>query len=348
MFEDNREPYEIYDRNWLGSVLAAEDLRELSDEDEVRLRTWLSSFQAAEVRTDGRPDLRTLLREAFVEELHKAGIFEGRIAELGGPNNSFARDLPDYDFTFLSLYPVQDRPEVVVADITQRSDLPSESFDAIFSVSVLEHVSKPWRAAEEMTRLLKVGGLSFHAAPFSYFYHGAPADFWRYTPDALTTIFSSLRPVVTDFFGANRRRDNRGSASNAVDRDGGSSFAVDALGGWRENWYSIYAGIKDPAYLSDRLIAAQRQVVVNLMKVLVGAGGEPVEAAKTIANTVACLTVNQDHELSRVEPGAGMRYTEEEVLEIWRTRSAATVMPSYSRFVMARMAGLDPSSQAAS
>ena len=188
----------------------------------------------------------------FTKYLLGAGIKTGKICEIGGPYNSFAQYMPDYEFEYISLYPDKNFNNIVVADASDCDYIPDEKYDAIFSVSVFEHIQKPWLAAKNLVRLLKPGGICYHSAPFSYFYHGAPADFWRFTPDAFKVLFSELRPLKAEFFGRNRRRDNRGSKFNRVDRDGGSEFSVDAFGGWRENWSTIFVGQKDNNYLNEK------------------------------------------------------------------------------------------------
>jgi SAM-dependent methyltransferase len=268
-----------YDPSLVERILGEGKSSDISAEDWSNLKSWLSAIKAQDTLnsrkiekapqvTDNKNEIkaRRKLQTTFEKVLSDFNITSGRVAEIGGPFNSFGPSMPNFEFQYLSLYPVKGRDDVLVADITQCDYLESEQFDVIFSVSVLEHVSKPWLAAEQMSRLLKPGGIMFHSAPFSYFYHGAPADFWRYTPDAMRLIFSELEPISAEFNGMNRRRDNRGSPSNAVDKDGGAAFAVDAFGGWRENWSTVYVGRKNPEWLAAKMERHRLQLVLNLIK----------------------------------------------------------------------------------
>lgn len=304
----------------------------------------VTHFEAALARERGDIDklgFRDFLRRDFQSLLAAHGITSGTICEIGGPYNSFASDMPEYDFRYLSLYPDAQFENVIVADATQCDHVEGEQFDAVFSVSVFEHISKPWKAARQIARLLKPGGICYTAAPFSYFYHGAPADYWRFTPDALQLIFSELKPLKAEFYGKNRRRDNRGSATNAVDRDGGADFAVDAYGGWRENWFAIHAGQKDAGYLADRLDRAERQVIINAMKTLVDSRGVPPDAAAAqVCRLLAGFTVNHDEELERAASRGGISRSQAEILHLWQNRGADGVKVSYARFAMAEMLGL--------
>jgi uncharacterized protein YbaR (Trm112 family) len=62
-------------------------------------------------------------------------------------------------------------------------DLPfaDECFDAVIGVAVLEHVADPPRVVEEMTRVLKLGGLVYSDIPFLQHVHLGAQDFTRYT-----------------------------------------------------------------------------------------------------------------------------------------------------------------------
>ncbi len=48
------------------------------------------------------------------------------------------------------------------------------SFDAVHTVSVFEHLRKPWLAAAEIVRVLRPGGVLFCSVPFAYPIHGSP------------------------------------------------------------------------------------------------------------------------------------------------------------------------------
>ena len=166
-----------FDRANLCAALV--DLRTRPDAPSAALIPWLEALIETERRSPRSVDTRTAVNVAFRDCLDQAGLKQGRIAEIGGPYNSSADQFPEFEFEWLSLYPVEGRGDVRVCNICDADHLEGGQYDAIFSVSVMEHVAEPWRAAHHMRRLLKPGGIVFHAAPFSYFYHGAPDDYWR-------------------------------------------------------------------------------------------------------------------------------------------------------------------------
>lgn len=58
----------------------------------------------------------------------------------------------------------------------ERLSLPDKSFDVIFLLSVLEHVTNPLQVLCEAIRILKEGGIAFISIPEICPYHPAPID----------------------------------------------------------------------------------------------------------------------------------------------------------------------------
>jgi SAM-dependent methyltransferase len=63
------------------------------------------------------------------------------------------------------------------------------SFDAVVSNAVLEHVKDPVRCASEMARVLKPGGKLWCSAAFMSPQHGYPNHFFNMTAQGMRTIF---------------------------------------------------------------------------------------------------------------------------------------------------------------
>ncbi len=76
-------------------------------------------------------------------------------------------------------------------------DFPDNSFGYVVSDQVLEHVEgDPFRAVQECRRVLKPGGIAIHATCFAYPIHGAPQDFWRFTPHALGLMHADWSAIL--------------------------------------------------------------------------------------------------------------------------------------------------------
>jgi SAM-dependent methyltransferase len=80
-------------------------------------------------------------------------------------------------------------PGLASVSPVEELDLPDESFDVVLCTQVLEHVRRPQRALEEMTRVLRPGGhllLSTHGV---YPFHPDPGDYWRWTQQGFEALF---------------------------------------------------------------------------------------------------------------------------------------------------------------
>ena len=66
----------------------------------------------------------------------------------------------------------------------------TEKFDLIFSSAVLEHLHMPWVAAQEIQKLLKVGGYVFVESHFSFSSHERPWNFFQFSDMGLRALFN--------------------------------------------------------------------------------------------------------------------------------------------------------------
>jgi uncharacterized protein YbaR (Trm112 family) len=96
--------------------------------------------------------------------------------------------------------------EVIYTDIDTAADvdlfcdahnLPfdSGSVDAVITTAVLEHVMYPERAAAEISRILKTGGLLYSEIPFMQQVHEGAYDFTRYTLSGHRRLFNSFSEI---------------------------------------------------------------------------------------------------------------------------------------------------------
>ena len=82
----------------------------------------------------------------------------------------------------------------VVGDV-QWLPFLDNSFDAVYSTSLFEHLRDPFTAAREITRVQRPGGVMWCDVPFAYPIHGSPNDYFRYTPDGLKSVFADLETI---------------------------------------------------------------------------------------------------------------------------------------------------------
>lgn len=83
-------------------------------------------------------------------------------------------------------------------DAQDLSGVPDGAYDLVFSHQVLEHIPKPWKAAGELVRVMRPGGLAIHTTCAANPRHGPPAfnDYYRFLPDGLVQLFDADEGAV--------------------------------------------------------------------------------------------------------------------------------------------------------
>lgn len=95
---------------------------------------------------------------------------------------------------------------VIFSDIDTKSnvdlfcdghDLPfgDNSFDAVITTAVLEHVMYPERVAAEIHRVLKIGGILYSEIPFMQQVHEGAYDFTRYSLSGHRRLFNGFEEL---------------------------------------------------------------------------------------------------------------------------------------------------------
>jgi SAM-dependent methyltransferase len=82
-----------------------------------------------------------------------------------------------------------------VLGVVEKLPFRDNSFDAVFSFAVLEHVKDPFLAAREMVRVLKPGGTLYCQAPFLSPLHGYPNHYFNMSSQGLNRLFEGLLDV---------------------------------------------------------------------------------------------------------------------------------------------------------
>jgi SAM-dependent methyltransferase len=83
-------------------------------------------------------------------------------------------------------------PYVDVLGVNQRIPFQDASFDAVFTLDVLEHVNDPFTSAVEIARVLKPGGTLYFDMPFLVAEHGYPHHYFNATRMGVRRLFDSL------------------------------------------------------------------------------------------------------------------------------------------------------------
>jgi SAM-dependent methyltransferase len=115
----------------------------------------------------------------FVEEVTASG---GLVLDNG---SGFKREYLDGVVNF----DIVDYATTDVLGTGETLPFADESFDAVLSFSVLEHVRDPFRCAAEIERVLKHGGLVHVSVPHLAPYHGFPSHYYNMTRQGLEGLF---------------------------------------------------------------------------------------------------------------------------------------------------------------
>jgi len=165
----------------------------------VFLLAWfgdgLSRFPMTAVLPYARArDLRTKLTD-FNAAVAQFAASQGRrpsLIDVGGRARSRIQKSENYPHCDVTVFDIIPDPGVdVVGDAHELSaHFPPESFDFAISLAVFEHLLMPWKAAVELNRVLKPGGMAYIWAPQSYPIHDVPWDFFRFSENAWHALFN--------------------------------------------------------------------------------------------------------------------------------------------------------------
>lgn len=116
-----------------------------------------------------------------------------RVLEIGSRNVTGANlraHFSDAKYVGFDIYPGENVD--IVGDVHRLSEYfdDSEKFDLIFSSAVFEHLHMPWVVAEQIQKLLKVGGYVFIETHFSYLSHERPWHFFQFSDMGLRALFN--------------------------------------------------------------------------------------------------------------------------------------------------------------
>ncbi|MDX2266240.1 MAG: class I SAM-dependent methyltransferase [Hyphomicrobiales bacterium] len=123
-----------------------------------------------------------------------------KLLDIGGRDRSAidrSKQFPNADVTVLDILPGSNVD--VVGDAHELSKLfEPETFDAVYSVSVFEHLLMPWKVAVEINKVLKTGGVGLVSTHQTLGMHDEPWDFYRFSAHAWDSLFNSETGFVIE------------------------------------------------------------------------------------------------------------------------------------------------------
>jgi SAM-dependent methyltransferase len=124
----------------------------------------------------------------------------GRVLDYGCADVPYRSFFPaDVDFVAADL---PGNPNATV-ELTGEGTVPApdESFDAVLSTQVLEHVTDPRRYLSEAFRVLRPGGRLLLTTHGIFVWHPDPGDYWRWTGEGLRLAVRQAGFEVAHFEG---------------------------------------------------------------------------------------------------------------------------------------------------
>jgi SAM-dependent methyltransferase len=124
-------------------------------------------------------------------------FFKEKVAvEIGGSEGTIARMLESFGAT---IQVAPDYPRIDVEDLPYQQ----ESCDIIILDQIFEHLRHPWRATEQIRRVLKKNGLCICTSVFVYPIHhgGNYGDYYRFSPEGFRAIFEGFKIISSDGWG---------------------------------------------------------------------------------------------------------------------------------------------------
>lgn len=141
--------------------------------------------------------------EAYTKEIAKGHIKD--VLDIG--TKRVKEEAPTHGKRYYN-YPVNyvmtDMQDGLDVDIISNAHTMStvfgcNSFDAIYSDAVFEHIEKPWLASQEMYKVLRPGGVFYHRTVFIFAEHWYPSDYFRYTQFGLRSVFDWATDIETNY-----------------------------------------------------------------------------------------------------------------------------------------------------
>lgn len=120
---------------------------------------------------------------------HSLQFIKGETLDLGAGNAKYRHIIKPKTSKYITFDMVPGPNIDVVGDILNLS-FEDKSFDTVISTQVLEHVQKPWVMVSEIERILRPGGTAIVSAPFLVPYHADPHDYFRYTKEGMSALFT--------------------------------------------------------------------------------------------------------------------------------------------------------------
>lgn len=146
---------------------------------------------------DDVPMATEISHDNWLGKLVQLGNIQGKnVLEIGSRVVTGANYRDKFDKANYVGFDLYDGENVdIVGDAHKLSQYFDTKFDLIFCSAVFEHFSMPWVVADEIIKLLNIGGYVFVETHYSYSSHERPWHFFQFSELALEVLFSRRRGI---------------------------------------------------------------------------------------------------------------------------------------------------------
>jgi SAM-dependent methyltransferase len=138
--------------------------------------------------------------EDFRERIVKFIDVNDEVLDIGKSSRNYFNKINCKRIITLDMNQFEDYPDIVFDLCDNLNDDLVEKFDKIICIAILEHVYNPFKAVENLKKILKPGGVIYGYVPYLYKYH-APEDlffqdYFRFSKDALSYLFKDFSELT--------------------------------------------------------------------------------------------------------------------------------------------------------
>lgn len=276
-FTSGLQHFEAFGRNEKRKIFnhhLLSEVKKIREEKLERIRDRIDiSLPHTEDEKTGQLDFLTseLQKEFNIEETdnvsgHDYGIEAHRVIESypDGIILDCGAGLRSTYFSNVVNYEIVPYYSTDISGIGEKLPFLNNTFDAVISIAVLEHVKEPFKCASEIVRVLKPGGTLVSAVPFLHEYHGFPHHYYNMTLQGHRNLYDNhidisqinippnmwpirglqrfLRTYWTDLDQSARKEFEKLSVKQILERDLHDHLQRDYVTGLTEKSREILAG----------------------------------------------------------------------------------------------------------
>ena len=137
--------------------------------------------------------------EEFRERIIQEILIDDDVLDIGRAMRDNFKDINCKKIDTLDVNDFGSYPDIICDICADNLDELNEKYDKIICIAILEHVYNPFKAVDNLKKMLKNNGTIYGYVPYLHHYH-APSnlrfqDYFRFSKDALAYLFKDFESV---------------------------------------------------------------------------------------------------------------------------------------------------------